>query len=132
VVIEIVFGVILLSVGSFVFAGSQTSQQTWAGTPGSVGLLLGIVILTFGLLDVLAAILVFRRSNAGRLLAIVMCAIGGAGGVYSLARSGGAGGANAGPYLAGAVTGTAVRILVVVMLVRNAAWFRQSRETGYG
>lgn len=88
--ILIVAGILAIIAGFVVLGGSGALQVPGAGANGISGIV-AFVAFSLGALDIVAGFLVLRLSSAGRILGIVIAALGILSGLVQLGRSGSSG-----------------------------------------
>jgi hypothetical protein len=89
-VILIIAGVLAIIAGIVVLGGSGALQVPGAGA-NEIGGIVAFVAFALGALDIVAGFLVLRLSSGGRILGIVIAALGILSGLVQLGRSGSSG-----------------------------------------
>jgi hypothetical protein len=109
-VIQIILGALALLIGFAIMGASEDAL----GLPEGAATIAGVLTLLQGAIDLLAGILILRGSSSGRVLGFVMGGIGVAAALFAIATG-----------VPSGALGLVLRIVVIVQLAKNGAWFRQ-------
>ncbi len=108
-VIQIILGGLALLIGVTIMNASEEAL----GLPEGAAVIAGVLTILQGAIDLLAGVLILRRSSSGRVLGFVMGGIGAVAALFTIASGTPAG-----------ALGLVLRIVVIVQLAQNGAWFR--------